>query len=324
MKSLNYSFFLVLVITLVVTLTGCQPGNEQQESSTSEPAIKTADTQASPATDSAVDPAITTEDDKNNEVIASINDKQLSMRDFEIYISRRMQDDPTAVNNPAAMLNELINKELLYQEAVKKGFDKREDVAIRVQQEIEGIIVGALVQEQLTDVDLSEEALKAEYDLQTADMALSEYKGRHILVATEEEAQAVIAELNLGADFIELAKSKSTGPSATQGGDLGWFQAEAMVPAFADAIKNMTKGETTKTAVKTRFGWHVIKLEDSRELNKPEYEASKERIKAILANKAAQSYLVKLREQATIDIKNPETGEATPVTTEQLDEGAAK
>ncbi len=319
MKLLSYSLLLILAITLA----GCQPDSDEQKSA----ATKT-DTQDTISTDlannSADSSSNTTEDDKKNEVIASINDKQLTMRDFEIYISRRMQDDPTAVSNPAAMLNELINKELLYQEAMSKGIDKREDVIIRVQQEKEGIIVGALVQEQLADVDLSKTALQTEYDALTADMALNEYNARHILVATEEESKAIIAELDNGADFIELAKTKSTGPSATKGGDLGWFQAEAMVPPFADAVKSMAKGEVTKTAVKTRFGWHIIKLEDSRELEKPGFEESKERVKAILANKAAQDYLTGLREKATIDIKNPETGEATPVTPEQLDDGAAK
>jgi peptidyl-prolyl cis-trans isomerase C len=115
-----------------------------------------------------------------------------------------------------------------------------------------------------------------------------------------------------GGDFAALAKEKSTGPSGPNGGDLGWFQAASMVPEFAAALKGMKKGESSQSPVKTQFGWHVIKLEDSRKKEAPTFEASKDRLKTIVANKAVQDYLKSLRESAKIDIKEGAAGNGAP------------
>ncbi len=113
----------------------------------------------------------------------------------------------------------------------------------------------------------------------------------------------MIAELDSGANFAELAKSKSTGPTAKNGGDLGWFKPNQMVPPFAQAVSEMKKGSYTKKPVKTQFGWHVIKLEDERKLTPPKFEEVKEQIRSIKTNQKIQQYVIELRKKAKVDIK---------------------
>jgi len=124
----------------------------------------------------------------------------------------------------------------------------------------------AIVECSTTDKKQAVADLKAEYDTQIGHKAggVTEYKARHILVKEETEAVAIIAELDKGGDFAELAKTKSTGPSGIQGGDLGWFSSDQMVPPFSEAVDKLEKGSYTKTPVQTQFGWHVIILEDKR------------------------------------------------------------
>ena len=118
-----------------------------------------------------------------------------------------------------------------------------------------------------------------------------EYKASHILLETEDDAKAVIAELGKGANFSDLAKKKSVGPSATHGGDLGWFKPDEMVEPFARAVEELKNGEYTKTPVKSDFGWHVILREDSREVPPPSYEQMREQLKMRVQNLQIEEYI---------------------------------
>ena len=135
-------------------------------------------------------------------------------------------------------------------------------------------------------------------------MTGKEYKARHILVKTEDEAKAVVKQLDDGSDFAKLAKEKSTGPSGKTGGDLGWFRPQQMVPPFSDAVAAMKKNTYTKKPVKTQFGWHVIKLEDLRDVQPPKFEDIKDQVKTIVQTKRVQKYVKSLRDKAKIDYKN--------------------
>ncbi|MGD2112724.1 MAG: peptidylprolyl isomerase, partial [Gammaproteobacteria bacterium] len=130
-----------------------------------------------------------------------------------------------------------------------------------------------------------------------------EYKARHILVETEDEAKDIITRLDDGVDFSELAKEKSTGPSGPSGGELGWFGAGQMVKPFADAAAAMEKGTYSKTPVQTEFGWHVIMLDDMRDSTPPPFDDVKERLKVLLTNQNLQQHISELRESASIDLK---------------------
>src|SRR2546422_929296 len=127
-----------------------------------------------------------------------------------------------------------------------------------------------------------------------------EVRARHILVEGEDEAKAIIEQLKGGADFATLAKEKSKDPGAAEGGDLGYFTKDQMVPEFADVAFKMYPGQLSNP-VKTQFGWHVIKVEDKRTRQPPEFEKVKDQIEAYLARKVQSDFIAKLRQSAKVE-----------------------
>lgn len=164
------------------------------------------------------------------------------------------------------VVGELINQELVYQDALAKKLDKKPDVQRELEQLRKRVLMSAAVQANMAKDPITEEQLKAEYEKRKDQMAHKEYKARHVLVESKEKAEQVIKELNDGDKFADLASEYSSDPSGKSGGDLGWFAAEQMVPPFAEAVRSLQKGEYTKTPVQSKFGWHVILLEDTREV----------------------------------------------------------
>jgi len=148
---------------------------------------------------------------------------------------------------------------------------------------------------------LTDEALKQTYDEAVKSMSgQEEVHARHILVEGEDEAKAIIEQLKGGADFAKLAKEKSKDPGAAEGGDLGYFTKDQMVPEFADVAFKMYPGQLSNP-VKTQFGWHVIKVEDKRIKQPPEFEKVKDQIEAYLARKAQSDFIAKLRQSAKVE-----------------------
>ncbi|HXW24305.1 MAG TPA: peptidylprolyl isomerase [Xanthobacteraceae bacterium] len=147
----------------------------------------------------------------------------------------------------------------------------------------------------------SEAAMHELYDEAAKQMAgQQEVHARHILVKSEEEAKAIIAELRNGADFAELARQKSTDPGASDGGDLGYFPKEEMVPEFAEAAFKLEKGEISEP-VHTRFGWHVIKVEDKRTRQVPPFDQVRDQLATHLVRKAQAEMITKLRAEAQVE-----------------------
>jgi peptidyl-prolyl cis-trans isomerase C len=148
---------------------------------------------------------------------------------------------------------------------------------------------------------LTDEALKQTYDEAVKSMSgQEEVRARHILVEGEDEAKAIIEQLKGGADFAKLAKEKSKDPGAAEGGDLGYFTKDQMVPEFADVAFKMYPGQLSNP-VKTQFGWHVIKVEDKRIKQPPEFEKVKDQIEAYVARKAQSDFIAKLRQSAKVE-----------------------
>jgi peptidyl-prolyl cis-trans isomerase C len=141
----------------------------------------------------------------------------------------------------------------------------------------------------------TEDELKALYEEQMGSAPPMEFKARHILVESQGEANDVIAQLADGADFVELAKEKSTGPSGPSGGDLGWFPPDRMVPAFSQAVQALENGAYTQEPVQTQFGWHVILREDSRESVPPPFESVRDALKQQVEGQKLQEYIESLR-----------------------------
>ena len=148
---------------------------------------------------------------------------------------------------------------------------------------------------------LTDEALKQTYDEAVKSMSgQEEVRARHILVESEDEAKAILEQLKGGADFATVAKEKSKDPGAAEGGDLGYFTKDQMVPEFADVAFKMYPGQLSNP-VKTQFGWHVIKVEDKRTRQPPEFEKVKDQIEAYLARKAQSDFITKLRQSAKVE-----------------------
>jgi len=200
-----------------------------------------------------------------------------------------------------AIRDDMINLEVMAQEAVKTGLDKNADVVQQVELAKQSVLVGAFVQDYVKNHPISEDQLKQEYDKLKAKLGNKEYNTRHILVETEAEAKGIIAQLGKKAKFEKLAaKSKDTG-SAAQGGSLGWAVPGNFVPEFANALLNLKKGEYTKVPVQSQFGWHVIKLDDTRELKAPPFEEVKAQLQQRLQQQSIKKAIDELRAKAKIE-----------------------
>jgi len=237
-------------------------------------------------------------------VIATVNGTDITEWTFKRYASQRGLPPEIAESQQRdALIEELINRELIYQNAVEIGVDKAPAIQAEVQHQRINIIANSMLSRSSDRFAVSDAELEKEYEDRKAELGRKEFKARHILLEEEADAKAVIAELDKGADFASLAGKKSTGPSAVEGGDLGWFQASQMVKEFSDAAAKLKNGQYTAAPVKTQFGWHVILLEDTRAVNPPKYEDIKGQIRVGLQNKLIETYIDSLRKSAKIERK---------------------
>jgi peptidyl-prolyl cis-trans isomerase C len=234
-----------------------------------------------------------------DKVLVEVNGTPITQASIDAYAEQRQQVRPGAVA-PDQLLNEVVGKELVYQDAEKTGLTKDPAVVAQVERLRRELIVGEALDAYSKAHPATEEEIKAVYDTAVKEAAGEEFKARHILVESEDDAKAIIVELDGGGDFVELAKSKSTGPSGKQGGDLGWFRAETMVKPFSEAASKLDKGQYTKAPVKTQFGWHVILLEDIRPIEPPPLDAVRPQIEKQLQQVKLQQYVEGLRAKATI------------------------
>lgn len=198
------------------------------------------------------------------------------------------------------LLDMVISRQLAADEARKEGLANDPEVKATVARIEDQVLQRVLLDRYLTK-QVTEEALKAAYQKMIADQPPSEtIHARHILVETEAEAKQIIKELNDGADFAKLAEERSTGPSKSKGGDLGYFGKDEMVPEFSAAAFKLKPGEITQEPVKTQFGWHVIKVEDRKPADVPTFEESRDHLMSQLSREAGMKYLQSLRDKAEI------------------------
>ncbi len=211
--------------------------------------------------------------------------------------SQGQQDSPQL---RAMVKEELINREILIQEADKKGLGTSPDVKNQIEIARQSIVIRALVTDYLKAHPVSDADVKAEYDKFKAQAGDKEYHARHILVEKEDDAKAIITKLKGGAKFEDLAKQSKDPGSAANGGDLDWASPASFVKPFSDAMVSLQKGQVTETPVKTQFGYHVIKLEDVRAAKVPTMEEVKPQIAESLQQKKLQAYQQELRGKAKI------------------------
>jgi len=211
------------------------------------------------------------------------------------------QGQPDSPELRKAVREDMINLEVLAQEAVKTGQDKNSEVIQQIELAKQSILAGAFVQDYAKNHPISDDQLKQEYDRLKANVGDKEYKARHILVDTEAEAKAIIAQLGKKAKFDKLAtKSKDVG-SAEHGGALDWAVPSNFVPPFANAMTSLKKGEYTKEPVESQFGWHVIKLDDVRDLKVPPYDELKPQLQQRLQQQTIKNAIDEMRAKAKIE-----------------------
>ncbi|MFZ6847278.1 peptidylprolyl isomerase [Undibacterium sp. RuRC25W] len=211
--------------------------------------------------------------------------------------SQGQQDTPDL---RAKVKQELVNREVLMQEAEKSGLASNPEVKNQLEIARQSLLIRALMVEHIKKNPITDAEIQAEYDKAKAQAGDKEYHAFHILVDKEDDAKAIISKLKAGAKFEELAKqSKDTG-SAAKGGDLDWATPATFVPAFSEAMVALQKGQFTETPVKTQFGFHIIKLEDARPLKFPSLEEVKPQIIDGLQQQKVQNYQQALLKKATI------------------------
>lgn len=182
----------------------------------------------------------------------------------------------------------------------KAGLARKPEVAAQLRVLRMNVLSEAAMRKYLDEHPVVDADLSAEYDEQVAAVPM-EYSARHILVEDEATAKAIIEKLNGGADFAKLAREKSKDPSASNGGDLGWFALQTMVKPFADAVASLEKGKYTTTPVQSQFGWHVILLEDTRKPTLPTLAEVKDRLQEMVQRKKIQTHLEELRKGSGTD-----------------------
>lgn len=199
------------------------------------------------------------------------------------------------------ILDELIDLEILTQEAEKLDLGNKPDISAALQLQYIQTMANAYLAETGDAMAFSDEELRAEYDRQTKNLDAEEYRASHILAETRADAQALIDELSDGADFATLAKERSTDPAGANGGDLGWFAPGSMVPEFTEAVEKLVVGEYSKEPVETDFGFHVIQLVDKRGASLPDYNTVKPGLTNILLRDRLAAKVEALRESADIN-----------------------
>lgn len=263
---------------------------------------------AAPAPAAAVD---------ENAVVARVNGEDITQKDVALALQdfrETLQQLPPEDRLPA-LINGIIDIRLMARAAEAAGMDKEADVARYLAYTRDRALRGVYVQDKLF-AGLDEAAIQKRYDEETAKFVPEdEVHAVHILVAGEDEAKEIIAALDKGGDFAELAKEKSTDTlSGQSGGDLGFFTKEKMVPEFAEAAFALKPGEYTKAPVKSQFGYHVIKVLEKRQTAAPTLAQKHDAIVSELRRDAFLADSAALRKDATIEIIDPaaEAGEATP------------
>lgn len=259
--------------------------------------------------------AVKSPDAAKEVVAATVNGTTIGQSRVDLMAKQRAaQGQPESAESRKAIIDQLAMQLLVSQEAVKKGLDKTTEVADQTELARQSILANAFVQDYLKNTVISDEMLAAEYDKIKAQMAGTEYKARHILVAQEADAKAIIAKLQKDPKAFEaLAKQKSldTGSKAS-GGDLGWFDPQRMVPEFGAAVAKLTKGRFTEEPVKSQFGYHVILLEDSRAKVIPPLEQVKAELKQQVQQENLKKLLDDLKAKAKIEIVQAAAPAAVP------------
>ncbi len=231
------------------------------------------------------------------ESVATINGTSIDSFVLAVYAESRTQRPigELAEQERKGLMLELVDLYVLSTQPGTADLKKDPIVAAQIELQERVIVAKAFAAKFLAENAATDEEIAAEYEIQAAGAAPSQFKARHILVPTQAEAIELIAKLDTGSDFATLAMDSSTGPSARDGGVLPWFSPDQMVKPFSDAVAALEDGKYTSDPVQTEFGWHVILREESRAAEAPPLESVRENIQQNVAQKKFQAHLDALR-----------------------------
>lgn len=243
--------------------------------------------------------------DPSAEAVATVDGVSLSRNTFDSFTKAATGGKTTADLSPEQrqeVLDSLVRMQLVAAQAQKDGLDKDKEIAAALELSRLDLLQRAMQQKYLKDKLPTDQEMRAEYETQLAQMPRTEYRARHILVQTEEFANRLMERLKKGEKFEQVAK-ESLDSSKERGGDLGWFSPATMVKPFADAVMGLKKGETTPRPVQTQYGWHIIRLEDTRDVQPPPFDSVKNQLGQVVLAKKFKAYSDELLKTAKVEKK---------------------
>jgi peptidyl-prolyl cis-trans isomerase C len=244
------------------------------------------------------------ETDSPDTLIATVNGVPYPLDVFRVFYMERLQGNQGQENNPAfqqQVFDEFMGLIVASQEGDRRKLQDDRNVVAAMQLERMKVLSNAALSAMAEEIKPTDDELKKAYG-QAKEKTQAEYKARHILVKDADEAKKIIKQLDKGAKFEDLAKKHSQGPTGKDGGDLGWFDASQMVAPFAEAIAAMKPGTYSKEPVQTQFGWHIIKLEDTRKSEPPSLEDAKPQLTAIVRRQKISSKINEMRQGAMVEL----------------------
>jgi peptidyl-prolyl cis-trans isomerase C len=246
----------------------------------------------------------------------AIVDGQPIDRDLYEFYAKGVANKPAGELTPEQrdqVLDNLVRARVIAEQAEKDGTAKETNTAALLELQRLNVLQQAVSEKYLKDRKPTDQELRAEYETQVAALPKTEYHARHILVATEQFAGKIVQELEKGAKFEDVAKRESM-DAKENGGDLGWFTPDRMVKPFADAVVALKPGEFTHAPVQTQYGWHIIKLEETRDVAPPAFDQVKQRVEQMVQGKKFKAYVDDLMKTAKVEkkLENAPAGGAAP------------
>ena len=232
-----------------------------------------------------------------------VNGKEIPASRIEAVVKSQIaQGRPDTPDLRNAVKDQLVNQELVAQEAIKKGLDKQPSVAAQIDFTRQEILFRAYLEDYLRANPVSDDMLKKEYERIKPQLPAKEYRAHHILVDKEDEAKGLIAQIKKGGSFEKLASANSKDQgSKVKGGELDWSPAERYVKPFSDALTKLKKGQMTEAPVQTQFGWHIIRLDDERATKVPTFEEAKPELQQLMQRQMVQKAVTDLRAKAKVE-----------------------
>lgn len=236
--------------------------------------------------------------------VATVDGERIPESMFRVYTLNALQRnaDDLSPEERKQVIDNLVYMLVLANEGEKRGIPAERAVAAELELIRLQAIVRVVTQRFREQNPPTEAEIRALYEENLSRLSARQYHARHILVATEAEATALIAQIDAGGDFAALANQHSTDGDGQSGGDLGWFTADSMVQPFGDAIRTLDDGTYTRTPVQTQYGWHVIKVEESRDGQPPDMESLRAELTSAVEGRKLDEYIRGLREAATVTV----------------------